>query len=238
VRALIITIQATCLGAWTLFWIIVALITSALTRRRRYSLALARRVWAPVVLGVLGVRLEVTGAGRSDFPRPCLFVVNHESFVDIPVLFRALPVPLRFLAKVELRQVPFVAHFITAMGMVFVDRRDSDAARESIEEVAEVLRSGACLVAFPEGTRSRSGEIRPFKTGAFVAAIKAGVPVVPIKIEGSAAVLPPDGFSPRPGRVRLIVGAAISSSGLSLEDRRSLADKAQLRLADLGVTVH
>jgi 1-acyl-sn-glycerol-3-phosphate acyltransferase len=118
--------------------------------------------------------------------------------------------------------------------MVFVDRGDSDAARKSIEQVAEVLRSGACLVAFPEGTRSRSGEIGAFKTGAFVAAIKAGVPVVPVKIEGSAAVLPPDGFSPRPGRVGLIVGPAINSSGLTLEDRRALADKTQIRLAALS----
>lgn len=233
-RALMIMLQASFLGAWTLFWIIVALITTALTRRRRYSLTLARRVWAPVALRVLGVRLEVTGVGGSDIPQPCLFVANHESFVDIPVLFRALPVPLRFLAKVELRRVPFVAQFITAMGMVFVDRGDSEAARESIEQVTGVLRSGACLVAFPEGTRSRTGEVRPFKTGAFVAAIKARVPVVPVRIRGGGDVLPPGGFSPRPGRVMVVVGEPIHSSGLSLEDRRALADQAQLSLAALG----
>lgn len=227
------TLQAALMGVWTLLWILIALTFFALTRDRRLPLLLARSVWAPVILGTLGVRLEVSGIGHCELPQPCLFVANHESVVDIPVLFRALPVPLRFLAKAELRRVPLVGLFISAMGMVFIDRGDADAARESVEQVAQVLSSGACVVAFPEGTRSRRGEIRRFKTGAFVAAIKASVPVVPIKIEGTAAILPPDGFAPRTGSVRVVVGTPISSSGLGLEDRGELASRVRLELVAL-----
>lgn len=232
-RFLFNTLQSALMGVWTLLWILVALAFFALTRNRRLPLLLARSVWAPVILGTLGVRLEVSGADHCEFPQPCLFIANHESLLDIPVLFRALPVPLRFLAKAELRRVPLVGLFISTMGMVFVDRGDADAARESIEQVARVLHSGACVVAFPEGTRSRSGEIGSFKTGAFVAAIKASVPVVPIKIQGSAAILSPDTFAPRAGRVRVVVGTPISSSGMGLEDRGELATRAQLELVAL-----
>ena len=140
---------------------------------------------------------------------------------------------LRFLAKKEVRKIPFLGLYAAAMGMVFIDRSDSEASRTSVDLMSELLEDGASMASYPEGTRSRSGELLPFKTGSFVAAIKAGVPVVPVSISGSERVLPADGFSPRPGLIRVSVGEPILTTGRDLEDRRALADEAREQVADM-----
>ena len=177
------------------------------------------------MLAIVGARLEVRGEAQVD--GGTLFVANHQSSLDIPSLFAALPVPLYFLVKRELAVVPFVGWFCRAIGMVFVDRRGGDSAHRSIDRAAEVLASGRCMVAFPEGTRGDGEERRPFKRGPFVAAIKAGAPVVPVGIAGAARVVPPRGFRLRPGRVTVRIGAPIVTDGLTLESRRELATRAQ-----------
>ena len=152
----------------------------------------------------------------------------------LTLLFAALPIPLRFLAKEELRRVPLVGLFIEAMGMVFVDRGRSEAARRSIDHMGASLAGGMSLMAFPEGTRSRDGELGEFKTGAFVAAINSGVPVVPIHIQGAAAILPAKTLQVHPGRVCVAVGQPISSQKLSLENRREFADLVRSRMVELA----
>lgn len=218
---------------WTFFWTAAALLIYLFGRRYQIPLALARRVWAPGVLGILGARLKTEGVEGLDFTKSYLLVANHTSQLDIPVLFAALPIPLRFLAKEELRRIPLVGQFISAMGMIFIDRGRSEAARGSIERLAESLQAGYCLMAFPEGTRSRDGQLREFKTGAFVAAIKSGVPVVPIYIEGAAAVLPAGTLVVRPGTVRVRVGEPLPSAHLTLKDRRSFAGLVHSRMREL-----
>jgi len=212
----------------------LALLIHLVTRRHELPLAMAHRIWAPVALRMMGARLEVVGLQDLDLSQPYLLVANHTSQLDIPVLFAALPIPLRFLAKEELRRIPLVGRFITAMGMVFIDRGQSAAARRSIDRLAESLAAGMSLMAFPEGTRSRDGELREFKTGAFVAAIKSGVSVVPIYIRGAATILPAGALEVCPGRVRVAIGPAIRSEDHSMEDRRLFADLVRLRMMDLG----
>lgn len=219
---------------WTIFWTTLALMIHLVTRSHDLPLALARRPWAPGALRLMGARLAVQGAGELDLSQSYLFVANHTSQLDIPVLFGALPVALRFLAKEELRRIPLVSQFITAMGMVFVDRSDSEAARRSIERLAESLAGGMSLMAFPEGTRSRDGGMGEFKTGAFVAAIKSGVPVVPLHIDGAAAILPAGTVEVNPGRVVVTVGEPVPSQHLTLEDRRQLADLVRSRMMELS----
>jgi 1-acyl-sn-glycerol-3-phosphate acyltransferase len=219
---------------WTGWWLLVALPIYWLSRKHGLPLALAGKVWAPGALWLIGARLEVVGAKRFDFSQSCLFVANHSSQADIPVVFAALDTPLRFLAKAELRRVPMVGAFIEAMGMVFIDRGSSEAARESIEQLAEALDGGMSLMAFPEGTRSADGTIQAFKTGAFVAAIKSGVPVVPVLIQGAAQVLPAKSLTVHPGPIRVVLGRAMPSRGLDLEDRRQFADRVRSELLRLS----
>jgi len=219
---------------WTGFWTTLALLIHLVTRSHKTPLALAHRIWAPGALRMMGARLEIEGIADFDFSKSYLFVANHTSQLDIPVLFASLPIPLRFLAKEELRRVPLVGHFIRAMGMVFVDRGQSEAARRSIDRLAASLAAGMSLMVFPEGTRSRDGELGEFKTGAFVAAINSGVPVVPIHIQGAAAILPAKTLEVHPGRVRVAVGQPISSQKLSLENRREFAEFVRSRMVELA----
>jgi len=219
-------VQALYTALWTALWITIALAVSFVAGAAP-ALALARRVWAPGLLAGAGARLEVAGLERLDPGSAHLFVANHQSFIDIPVLFRALPVPLHFLAKRELAAVPFLGWYIGAMGMVFVDRRDARQGRDTVSRAARLLASGKSVVAFPEGTRSRDGEFGAFRPGTFGAAVEAGVDVVPVAIVGSGQVLPAGGFRVRPGRIRVLVGAPIATSGTT---RRDLAHAAEAAL--------
>ena len=191
--------------AWTVACITVALVVFALSGgRRRVPLRMASWLWARGLLAFAGP-LDVEGTGRVDWSKPYVLVANHQSVIDIAVLFRAVPVPLHFLLKQEMTRMPFVNWYAKAMGMVFIPRDDRRAATASLRRSAELVRSGAVLCIFPEGTRSRDGVVAPFKPGAFQTAIDAGARVLPVALEGTGAVLPPEGFfrvSPGPMRVR------------------------------------
>jgi len=231
--AVVNALQAVYILLWSALWISVALLVTALTWRRGPALALARRVWAPGLLAI-AVTLEVEGRERIDFSRPHLFVANHQSWADIPALFVALPVPLLFMAKRELARVPFLGWYIQAMGMVFVERSARAAGAASVGQAAERLGHGWSVLSFPEGTRSRDGRVHTFKSAGFAAAIEAGVPVVPVALEGAGRIIPPDGgFRIRPGRVRLRIGEPIPTAGLGRDDRIALARQAERAVADL-----
>lgn len=197
------------------------------------ALRMARWYWAPALLGGAGARLVVAGADRVDWSRPLVLASNHASMIDVCALFRAVPVPLRFMLKRELAAVPFVGWYARAMGMVFVDRGNARDARRRLGDAASRLRDGATLVAFPEGTRSKDGMLGGFKAGAFQAAIDAGVAVVPVAITGSGAVLPPSGFRVRPGTIVLRFGDPIPTTALSAQDRNALAQRTRDAVAAL-----
>ncbi|MDH5824504.1 lysophospholipid acyltransferase family protein [Luteimonas sp. RD2P54] len=215
---------------WTAGWICLALLLHALSGgARRLPLRMASRCWAPGLLGGAGARLEVEGLERVDWTRRYVLVANHESVIDICALFRAVPVPLHFLLKQEMAQVPFVGWYARAMGMVFIPRDNRRAATASLRRAADLVRGGAILCVFPEGTRSRDGGVAPFKPGAFQAAIDAGAEVLPVALEGAGAVLPPEGaFRVRPGTIRVRFGAPLPLAGASGPyDRQALAERAR-----------
>jgi len=226
-------LQAAYILLWSALWISVALVVTALTWRRGPALSHDLRVWAPGLLAI-AVDLEVVGRERLDPRRPYLFVANHQSWADIPALFVALPVPLLFMAKRELARVPFLGWYIQAMGMVFVERSARAAGAASVGLAAERLSHGWSVLSFPEGTRSRDGRVHTFKSAGFAAAIEAGVPVVPVALEGAGRIIPPDGgFRIRPGRVRVLVGEPIPTTGLARDDRAALARQAERAVAEL-----
>lgn len=225
-------IQGLYTALWTAGWICVALVISGLFRRKEIGLWLARNVWAPGLLWGAGARLEVSGLEHVDWNRVYLLAANHQSWIDIPALFRAVPVPLRFVAKQELARVPFLGAFIRAMGMVFVERTSGRKAARGIEQARQVLGERGWLVSFPEGTRSREGRVGRFRAGTFAAAIEAGVEVVPVAIEGAGQVLPAGGFRVRPGKIEVRFGEPIPVSGLSVRDREALARRAEAAVRD------
>lgn len=222
---------------WTAAWISAALLVYALLRDRHWPLRMASRCWAPGLLRGAGARLRVEGLEHVDWSRTHMLVANHQSTIDICALFRAVPVPLRFLLKQEMARVPFVGWYAKAMGMVFIDRGNRRAATALLRQTAQTLRGGASVCIFPEGTRSRTGIVAPFKGGAFQAAIDAGVDVVPVALQGTGAVLYPEGFfRVRPGTIVVRFGAPLATAtAAGTVDRQALADQAHAAiLAMLG----
>jgi 1-acyl-sn-glycerol-3-phosphate acyltransferase len=222
VRVLLNFLQAIFLGAWSVFWISLALLVTVLTGNGERALAMARRFWAPGLLWAAGAKLSVDPFPELDWSKPHIFALNHESSLDIPCAFAALPVNLRFIAKHTLAKVPFLGWYMRMTGMVFVNRSDRSQAVESLARAGERIRAGANILAFPEGTRSRDGKILPFKKGVFVVALEAGVPIVPVAIHGSGAVLPTGGFRVKGGPVRLKVGKPIETQGRGTDARDAL----------------
>jgi 1-acyl-sn-glycerol-3-phosphate acyltransferase len=213
------------MGVWSIFWIPAALILGTVRRDPSLPLRFARRHWAPGMLWLSGADLRIEGSPSAVAGGPALYVMNHQSSLDIPAAFAVLPVDLRFIAKHTLRKVPFLGWYMSWTGMVFVDRSNSTQAVSSLGAAAERLRGGISLLAYPEGTRSRDGRILPFKKGPFVLALQAGVPIVPIAIEGSMRCMPAHLRPFRPGVVRMAIGAPIHTAGMPMDQRDALVQR-------------
>lgn len=219
---------------WSAGCISLALIVRAVTGSSHLPLIWAGRLWSPFLLTGAGARLEIRGQENVDWACPCVVVANHQSIIDICVLFRTVPVPLRFVLKRELKRMPFVGWYAHAMGMVFIDRTAGRGTTASLAKARKLLREGAVLAAFPEGTRGGTGELGRFKPGVFQAAIATGVPVVPVAIHGAGKVLPPGVFRVRPGCIRVAVGEPIPTDHLAPEDRASLAERVRKQIIKLS----
>ncbi|HXE58380.1 MAG TPA: lysophospholipid acyltransferase family protein [Gemmatimonadales bacterium] len=193
------------------------------------------RSWARQLVGVNRLRVAAVGLERLDPAAPYVLVSNHTSFVDIWALLVTLPGAIRFIAKRELLWIPVFGWALRSAGHIAIDRRDLRDAMAGYDEAARAIRAGVSALVFVEGTRSRTGELLDFKKGAFVLAIAAGVPVVPVYIDGAFRVLPRGSLVFRPGPVRVLVGEPIPTAGLGYEDRdvlRERARRAMLALRD------
>ena len=214
--------QAIFLAVWTAFWITAALLVLLVTFRRDIPLHMARTCWAPGLLRAAGARIVCEGGEGIDWSKPHIYLMNHQSAIDIAVAFYVLKTPLRFIAKRVLARVPFLGWYMWATGMIFVERERSTEAVASIARAGARIRAGANILAYPEGTRSRDGRVLPFKKGAFVVAIESQVPVVPVAISGADQVLSSTGFRVRPGTIRVKIGAPIPTAGMTKRDREAL----------------
>ena len=160
-----------------------------------------------------------------------IFMSNHESQMDPPILVAALPVPAVYIAKKELQYVPFIGWAAWAAGVIFIDRGDRERAFRSIRDAAQQIRGGKNVVIFPEGTRSRTGQMLPFKKGGFALAQDAGVPIIPMATVGGFQVLPSGSLKIRPGRYTVLLVEPVHPS--EFPDRGALMDEVRARIEAL-----
>ena len=181
------------------------------------------KFWSRAVLSLAGVRVRVTGGDRVDWSQPVVVVANHQSWFDVFAMAAWLPGKGRFVAKQELGRIPIFGRAWKACGHISLDRSDRSRAIASLRSVAQRVREEKlAVILFPEGTRSPDGRMQPFKKGAFVLALDTGVPVVPIGISGSRAVMPKGSFRIRSGEIELRIGDPLSVEGLDVEARDAL----------------
>jgi 1-acyl-sn-glycerol-3-phosphate acyltransferase len=219
---------------WTTILFPVTLLVSLFTLNISNSLFVVRRVWSPVLLWAGGAQYTVRGLEKADFTKPAIYVCNHQSTLDIPALFAALPVNFRFVAKHQLKYVPLMGWYMWIAQFVFVDRSNSKKAVRSLELAAQRIRGGISIAMFPEGTRSDDRSIRPFKKGPFAVAMKAGVPVVPVVIEGTGRLMPKNSWNITPGPVTVMVGEPVDPK-LFGDDREGMMKAVRDRIIDLSL---
>lgn len=186
----------------------------------------AIRMWSQTWLAVSGTHLTVTGQENIDMDHSYVVVSNHISTLDIMACFLAVPLPIRYLAKKELFQVPLLAQAMRAVGIIEVDRSAHSRVHAQVNRQAkEILAKKRSLIIYAEGTRPRNGIMKPFKKGAFTMAISSQLPVLPVAIHGTYEAMPPGTPWVRGGQVSMIVSPAIETTGLEHSDTGELRDR-------------
>ena len=191
------------------------------------------RVWARLVLLGGFVRLVADGKERVPRDTPVVFMSNHESWLDIPALIATIPVQVRFLAKKSLFSWPAFGWAIAAMGFIPVDRENRRTAIKSFEEAAARIRAGRSVLIFPEETRSVDGNLLPFQRGGFLIALKAGIPIVPVGLDGPRRCLPKHSYLLRPGVITVRFGDPIPTLGHGVTDKGQLMDEVRRAVEEL-----
>jgi len=183
-----------------------------------------------------GIRREMAGWERlpedlRDGRRPAVFIGNHTSLFDPPLMISTLPCHPVFMAKRELAKVPFLGWVIRLAGFIFIDRGNSQASMASLQRAAMRIRSGQSIVAFPEGTRSPDGQVLPFKKGAFTLAFEADACVVPFAIHGGSEILPKGAWRVKGGPFRITLGMPLEPA--SFPDAEALRKAAEAAVRGL-----
>jgi len=190
------------------------------------------RFWAKSILVVSRIKVSVKGLSNIDLAVPCIYMPNHQSNFDIPVVLGHLAVQFRWLAKVELFKIPIFGRAMRKAGYISIDRCNRESAFESLNVAAKKIKDGVSVLIFPEGTRSRDGKIRTFKKGGFVLAINSGVPIVPVVIKGTYAIMTKGRFRVNPGHVSMFIHRPIDTTAYSHETKERLMERVRRVICD------
>jgi 1-acyl-sn-glycerol-3-phosphate acyltransferase len=230
-RAYIITAPLVILA--TIGYGLVSLVISLFESSGRRQIAVAR-AWAQCLLWGSGVRVKVEGLEKIAPDGSYVFVSNHLSYMDTPVVLANIPVQFRFLAKSGLFQIPLLGTHLARAGHIPVPRDDARAAVKTMTTAAQAIRErGISLLIFPEGGRSQTGELADFKEGAAYIAIRAGAPLVPVALQGTREILPFGSAHVRAGSVTMRIGEPIPTSQMQVRDRMRVSSELHDRIANL-----
>ena len=190
---------------------------------------------AGVRLGLFtsGIRFKVSGREHVPLDRAAVYCSNHQSNIDPPILFEALHPRMHIFYKHEIDQIPILARAFRLGGFIPVDRRNKEAAMRSIEAGARAIRAGCSFLIFPEGTRSKTDELLPFKKGSFLMAIKGHAPIVPVSVQGGRAAQQRGSWIIRPVTLDIRVGKPVETAGLGTDQRNQLIEQVRDAILNL-----
>lgn len=191
--------------------------------------------WCDEIFDVAKVTLHVRGAEHIATSRAYVLLSNHVSLLDVPCIIRSFPGVVRFLSKEELRSVPVFGAALERVGIVFVDRQHLSKAITQLEGVKAAVRSGISMWIAAEGTRSRDGRLHAFKKGGFHVAVSVSAPIVPVWIQGTLDVIPPDQWRSVTGQSVIVsYGEPISTEGKTVEDLPALMAETRAAMLELA----
>jgi 1-acyl-sn-glycerol-3-phosphate acyltransferase len=191
------------------------------------------RLWARAILRTIGVNVVLEGLEKIDTSKSHVYVVNHLSALDVPVLYGSLPFQFRILAKKELFRYPFLGWHLRRSGQIAVVLENPKASIRSLHLAVAAVKKNMSLLVFPEGGRSEDGQLQSFMGGAFFAAIKAQAEVVPMALVGTFEMLKMNSYHIKPGSAKLLVGDPISTKSLTTRDTEALTARARAVVAAL-----
>jgi 1-acyl-sn-glycerol-3-phosphate acyltransferase len=215
----------------TIFWGVAAIFTSFFTRTGNPVHIIARK-WARGILFASRIKVTVNGLANIEPGQSYVYMSNHQSNFDIPVLLAHLPVQFRWLAKAELFKIPIFGRAMRGAGYVKIDRFNQESAFKSIKEAGSRMKNGVSVMIFPEGTRSRDGKIRPFKKGGFIMAVDSGAPIVPIILQGTWSIMEKSSLKIKTGEDTLNIAAPITATGFSRDNKDDLIDSVRTVICD------
>lgn len=216
---------------WTIFCGIFGMLFALATNPTYSHRIMGYYIFSPVILAISMVRVKASGLNNI-LDEPAIYAANHASQLDIPIMCTRVNRPMFFIAKIELKKVPILSQYIKVVGMILVDRKNRERAMASMRTAIQDIQGGKSIAAFPEGTRTKTGELLPFKKGIFTIAKEGRIPIVPIAIVGSSKALASGSFFIRPATVELRILPALNSDeffNMSIEEManhtRSLIQK-------------
>ena len=189
-------------------------------------------IWARSILAASRIKVTVKGLSNLDSIKSCIYMPNHQSNFDIPVLLGHLNVQFRWLAKVELFKIPIFGHAMKRAGYISIDRSNRKSAFKSLKKAAKIIREGVSVIIFPEGTRNKESNIGPFKKGGFVLAVDSGVPIVPVIIHGTMKIMPKNKLLIQSRDVILEIKKQIETKGYTRKTKEYLMEKVRQNISD------
>ena len=200
----------------TFFFSVMTIIVSVLQKTGNIPHHIARG-WARSILLISKVRVNVEGLDNITPGESYVYMANHQSMYDIVALLGHLRVPFRWLAKIELFRIPVFGYAMARAGYIAIDRSNRRAAFNSIDRAAKKVREGSSVIIFPEGARSKDGNIKAFKKGGFMLALKSKRPIVPVTILGSRSILPKGSLKVQTGKILVRVHPPIETTGFTIK---------------------
>lgn len=219
--------------------ILVALVTVYFTIKELWMLTFSSRIdtrmyvgWSRALNKIIGIDIEIEGMGNIKANQSYIFVCNHSSLLDIPVLLGTLPGDVRIIYKRELEKIPIFGYGLKRSNLISIDRSDPRKAMKSLDEAIEKIQAGASVIIFPEGTRDAGAEIGDFKRGGFLIAEKALTPIIPIAVSGTYDLLPAGKLKLKPGKVKISIMPEIDVKAMDRNELKGLKENVRNKIVE------